>query len=208
MDRRHQSQPRHLRRRRLPQGAGRRRHPISRIPPGAYHGCAGSSPAFMKIRPVEPRDRERIHQILVGTNRFTEEEVRCADELVQSAVEHPEKGDYIVHVLEEPDSGPHKAVQGYACYGPTPMTDGVFDLYWIAVDPRQQGLGFGQLLLRFVENEVRRQRGRMLLIETSSKESYGPTMRFYEHSGYDEISRIKDFYRIEDDKVVFCKKLP
>jgi ribosomal protein S18 acetylase RimI-like enzyme len=162
----------------------------------------------MKIRPVEARDRERIHQILVATNRFTEEEVRIADELVELAVEHPEKGDYIVHVLEEPDSGPHKAVQGYVCYGPTPMTEGVFDLYWIAVDPRQQGLGFGQLLLRFVENEVRRQRGRMLLIETSSKESYGPTMRFYERSGYDEISRIKDFYRIEDDKVVFCKKLP
>ena len=161
----------------------------------------------MKIRPVESRDRERIHQILAGTNRFTEEEVRCANELVESAVEHPEKGDYIVHVLEDPDSGPHKAVQGYVCYGPTPMTDGVFDLYWIAVDPRQQGLGFGQLLLRFVENEVRRKRGRMLLIETSSKESYTPTLRFYERSGYDEISRIKDFYRIEDDKVVFCKKL-
>ena len=162
----------------------------------------------MKIRPVEARDRDRIHQILVATNRFTEEEVRIADELVESAVEHPEKGDYIVHVLEEPDSGPHKAVQGYVCYGRTPMTEGVFDLYWIAVDPSQQGVGFGQLLLRFVENEVRRQRGRMLLIETSSKESYGPTMRFYERSGYDEISRIKDFYRIEDDKVVFCKKLP
>ena len=50
-------------------------------------------------------------------------------------------------------------------------------------------------------------RGRMLLIETSSKESYASTMRFYERSGYDEISRIKDFYRIEDDKVVYCKKL-
>ena len=162
----------------------------------------------MKIRPVEARDRERIHQILVATNRFTDEEVRVADELVELAVDHPEKGDYIVHVLEEPDSGPHKQVQGYVCYGPTPMTDGVFDLYWIAVDPRQQGLGYGQLLLRFVENEVRRQRGRMLLIETSSKESYGPTLRFYQRSGYDEISRIKDFYRIEDDKVVFCKKLP
>ncbi len=162
----------------------------------------------MKIRPVEARDRDRIHQILVATNRFTEEEVRVADELVELSVDHPEKGDYLVHVLEEPDSGPSKAVQGYVCYGPTPMTDGVFDLYWIAVDPRQQGLGYGQLLLRFVENEVRRQRGRMLLIETSSKESYGPTLRFYERSGYDEISRIKDFYRLADDKVVFCKKLP
>ena len=126
---------------------------------------------------------------------------------VDQSLEHPEKGDYTVCVLEEPDSGPNRIVQGYVCFGPTPLTDGVFDLYWIAVDPKRQGQGFGQLLLRFVENEVRRQRGRMLLIETSSKESYGPTLRFYQRSGYDEISRIKDFYRIEDDKLVFCKKL-
>jgi ribosomal protein S18 acetylase RimI-like enzyme len=87
------------------------------------------------------------------------------------------------------------------------MTEGVYDLYWIAVDPKRQGQGFGQMLLRFVENEVRRQSGRMLLIETSSKRSYAPTIRFYQQAGYREISRIKDFYRIEDDKVVFCKHL-
>lgn len=161
----------------------------------------------MKIRPAEPRDRRRIHEILVATARFTEDEVRGAMDLVDSAQEHSDKGEYIVHVLEDPDSGPKKLVQGYVCYGPTPHTDRVFDLYWIAVDPKQQGQGIGQLLLRFVENEVRRQRGRMLLIETSSKESYTPTLRFYERSGYDEISRIKDFYRIEDDKVIYCKKL-
>jgi ribosomal protein S18 acetylase RimI-like enzyme len=161
----------------------------------------------MKIRPADPQDRERIHEILVAVARFTEEEIRCAMDLVDQALDQPERGEYLVHVLEEPESGPKKAVQGYVCFGATPLTDGVFDLYWIAVDPRRQGQGFGQLLLRFVENEVRRQRGRMLLIETSSKESYGPTLRFYQRSGYDEISRIKDFYRIEDDKVVFCKKL-
>jgi ribosomal protein S18 acetylase RimI-like enzyme len=127
-------------------------------------------------------------------------------DLVDQALTHPERGEYIVHVLEERD-GSRPTVQGYVCFGATPLTDGVFDLYWIAVDPKQQGQGFGQLLLRFVENEVRRSRGRMLLIETSSKESYGPTLRFYQRSGYDEISRIKDFYRVEDDKVVFCKKL-
>jgi ribosomal protein S18 acetylase RimI-like enzyme len=161
----------------------------------------------MNIRPAEERDRDRIKDILVATARFTDEEVRCAMELVDSAFEHPERGEYLVYVLDEPDSGPKRQVQGYVCYGPTPLTDGVWDLYWIAVDPKQQGQGIGQLLLRFVENEVRRQRGRMLLIETSSKGSYGPTIRFYTRSGYDEISRIKDFYRIEDDKVVFCKKL-
>lgn len=161
----------------------------------------------MKIRPAERRDRERILEILIATARFTDVEVRDAMELVDKAQDEPARGEYLVHVLEEPAAGPRRMVQGYVCYGPTPLTDDVFDLYWIAVDPKHQGQGVGQLLLRFVENEVRRQHGRMLLIETSSKESYAPTMRFYERSGYDEISRIKDFYRLADDKVVYCKKL-
>jgi ribosomal protein S18 acetylase RimI-like enzyme len=160
----------------------------------------------MKIRPVEKKDRHRILEILVAVARFTDEEVRCAIDLVDQSLATPEKGEYIVHVVDDPDSE-SRLVQGYVCFGPTPLTDGVFDLYWIAVDPRQQGQGLGQLLLRFVENEVRKQHGRMLLIETSSKETYGPTLRFYERSGYEEISRIKDFYRVEDDKIVFCKKL-
>src|SRR5437764_15399342 len=161
----------------------------------------------MNIRPAEGRDRGRILEILIATARFTDVEIRDAMELVDKAQDDRGKGEYIVHVLEEPATGPKRMIQGYVCYGPTPHTDGVFDLYLIAVDPKQQGQGIGQLLLRFVENEVRRQRGRMLLIETSSKESYASTMRFYERSGYEEISRIKDFYRIEDDKVVYCKKL-
>ena len=161
----------------------------------------------VKIRPAVARDRARILEILVATARFSQQEVGWAMELVDAALATPEKGEYVAHVLEAPDSGPDRQIQGYALYGPTPMTEGVFDLYWIAVDPTRQGQGFGQLLLRFVENEVRRQRGRMLLIETSSKQSYAPTLRFYESAGYQEISRIKDFYRIEDDKVVFCKHL-
>ncbi|PYQ53646.1 MAG: N-acetyltransferase [Acidobacteria bacterium] len=161
----------------------------------------------MKIRSAERKDRDRIHEVLIATGRFNADEVRCAIDLVDQAFAHPERDEYVVHVLEDPDNGPRKTIQGYVCFGPTPLADGVFDLYWIAVDPKQQGLGYGQMLLRFVENEVRRNRGRMLLIETSSKESYAPTIRFYQRSGYDEISRIKDFYRIEDDKVVFCKKL-
>ena len=152
-----------------------------------------------RIRPAGVADRGRIEDILVGTDRFTPQEVRWAMELVDLSFAHPEKNEYQTHVLE--DAG----VQGYALFGPTPMSDGVFDLYWIAVDPAAQGRGFGQTLLRFVENEVLRQSGRMLLIETSSKRSYAPTVRFYQRAGYREISRIKDFYRIEDDKVVFSK---
>ncbi|HEX7419241.1 MAG TPA: GNAT family N-acetyltransferase [Thermoanaerobaculia bacterium] len=157
----------------------------------------------MNVRPAEPKDRERIQEILTTCMLFTEEEVRCAVELVDIFLdlEHPESADYQTVVVEDGE------VEGYVTFGPTPLTDGVYDLYWIAVDRKQQGRGFGQILLRFVENEVRRRNGRMLLIETSSKGSYASTLRFYERAGYEEISRIKDFYRIEDDKLVFCKRL-
>jgi ribosomal protein S18 acetylase RimI-like enzyme len=156
----------------------------------------------MNVRRASPRDRERIHEILVSTARFTEQEVGWAMELVDLAL-GPPQDNYEAHVIEDAVG----AVQGYVLFGPTPMADAVYDLYWIAVDPRRQGQGVGQLLLRFVENEVRRRDGRMLLIETSSRRSYAPTVRFYRQAGYREISRIKDFYRIEDDKVVFSKSL-
>lgn len=151
---------------------------------------------------MERIDRERIHEILISTARFTEEEVGWAMAQVDEAIELPDKKDYIVHVLED-----ESAVQGYVCFGPTPKTVGVWDLYWIAVDPKQQGQGIGAMLLQFVETQVRARNGRMLLIETSSKPSYRPTVRFYEHNGYSEITRIKDFYRVKDDKIVFSKSL-
>ena len=158
----------------------------------------------MNIRPAEPKDRQRICEILSACMLFTEEEVECAVELVDifHDAKHPERNDYPTAVVE--DEG---RVQGYVTWGPTPLTDGVYDLYWIAVDPKQQGRGYGQVLLRHVEDQVRERSGRMLLIETSSKNSYSSTTRFYERAGYQEISRIKDFYRIDDDKLVYSKRL-
>ncbi|HEX6100784.1 MAG TPA: N-acetyltransferase [Thermoanaerobaculia bacterium] len=155
----------------------------------------------MKIRPAHPADRARIQQILVATARFTRQEIGWAMDLVDLALGG--RPEYQAHVGEQPGG----TIHGYVLFGPTPKAEGVWDLYWIAVDPQHQGQGFGQFLLHFVENEVRRQAGRMLLIETSSKRSYAPTVRFYQQAGYHEISRIKDFYRIEDDKVVFSKNL-
>lgn len=154
----------------------------------------------MRIRPATPHDRARIHEILVATERFTPVQIGWAMELVDLA---ELRAEYTACVLEEAGG----AVQGYVLYGPTPKTEGVFDLYWIAVDPKKQGRGYGRTLLDYVEKEVRKSDGRMLLIETSSKRSYAPTIRFYQRAGYREITRIKDFYRIEDDKVVFSKPL-
>ena len=80
-------------------------------------------------------------------------------------------------MVAEGDGG---EIVGYACWGTSPMTTGTYDLYWIATDPRVQGGGSGRALLEHVEANVRGEGGRMLLIETSSRDDYGKTQHFYE----------------------------
>lgn len=156
----------------------------------------------MPIRPLEARDRGRIDEIVRATGKFSPAECDVALEVVDEALAAGAESGYFVHVFE--DEG---GVLGYVCYGPTPLTQGTWDLYWIAVDPAAQGRGAGRALLAFAEDDVRQRGGRLLLIETSSQESYGPTVRFYERAGYALEARIRGFYKPGDDKLVFAREL-
>ena len=155
-----------------------------------------------RIRPLVTADRETVRQILEASGSFTTEELGIALELIDEWIERGEASGYVTSVIEESSE-----VRGYICYGPTPLTDGTFDLYWIAVESTAQGKGYGQRLLRHAEGDVRQRGGRLLLIETSSQESYGSTIRFYERAGYELVARIPGYYRPGDDKLVFAKSL-
>jgi ribosomal protein S18 acetylase RimI-like enzyme len=157
------------------------------------------------IRQLEPGDRPLIEKLVISTRKFNDVEIATALELVDEALERKEESGYIFALLEY--GMKHRAVQGYACYGPVPLTQGAYDLYWIVVDPASQGKGLGHHLIEHVERDVLSRGGRMILIETSSQEAYGATVRFYERCGYDLAARIRNFYRIGDDKLVFQKEL-
>jgi ribosomal protein S18 acetylase RimI-like enzyme len=161
--------------------------------------------SHLGIRPQDPADRSAIQKMVVSSGKFNAVEIATALELVDEALQKGEDSGYFFAVLEE--GGEKPSVHGYACYGPTPLTQGVYDLYWIVVDPSAQRKGYGRRLLEFVEKDVVRRGGRMVLIETSSQESYGGTVRFYHRAGYELAARIKNFYRVGDDKLIFSKDL-
>ena len=96
---------------------------------------------------------------------------------------------------------------GYVCFGPTPMTDGTFDLYWIATDPSVRGQGEGHALVAAMESELRRRGGRLVRVETSATEDYDSTRGFYARAQYQEEARVRDFYRPGDDLVILGKRL-
>jgi ribosomal protein S18 acetylase RimI-like enzyme len=127
--------------------------------------------------------------------------VDCALELIDFASQAGNK-DYQVLVAARDGQ-----IVGYVCYGPTPMTDGTFDLYWIASDPFVRGQGVGAALVSAMEGDLRRRKGRVIRVETSAMEAYGPTRGFYAAMQYKEESRFRDFYKPGEDLVVLAKRL-
>lgn len=98
-------------------------------------------------------------------------------------------------------------VLGFLCFGPTPLTTGTFDLYWIAVDPGARGQGIGHALMERMEQEVALRAGRLILVETSGTLAYAEARRFYESCGYHYQAVVHDFYRPGDDLVIFGKSV-
>jgi ribosomal protein S18 acetylase RimI-like enzyme len=94
---------------------------------------------------------------------------------------------------------------GWICYGPTPCTIGTFDIYWIGVSSAWQGHGIGRALTAYAEQLIRDRGGRLFVVETSGRESYAPTRRFYEALGYEQAASIPDFYGPGDPRVIFTK---
>lgn len=155
------------------------------------------------VRPMTPEDRETVLAIIRSTGMFTPDEMFVARELVDIYLDQPDQKDYRLAVVENGRG----SIAGYLAYGPTPMTAGTYDLYWIAVSPDQQGSGYGRELVAWLEKKVAEEGGRMVLAETSSQPRYEPTRRFYAGLGYKEISRIPDFYKPGDDRITFVKPI-
>ncbi|HSP78373.1 MAG TPA: GNAT family N-acetyltransferase, partial [Myxococcaceae bacterium] len=122
--------------------------------------------------------------------------MKIATELVDLTLA-PNDTDYQILVADRDGT-----LVGYVCYGPTPMTEDTFDLYWIASAPEVRGQGVGASLISGMEADLRRRNARLVRVETSATEAYGPTRGFYASMKYTEEARIRDFYKVGDDLII------
>ncbi len=159
-----------------------------------------NSQQAIRIRWCRPEDRQVVLSFLAETKFFRPDEIDIAREVLDAALADGPKGHYQSFVAEL-----EGRTVGWICYGPTPCTIGTFDIYWIGVSSAWQGHGIGRALTAFVEQAIRERGGRLFVVETSGRDSYTPTRRFYEALGYRLAASIPDFYGPGDPRVIFIK---
>ena len=157
----------------------------------------------MAILPLVSQDRGKILRLLRQRKTFNQAEIQVAMEVVDEVLRHPEKEDYYIFCVLEGAEG----LAGYICFGPIPMTDNCYDLYWIAVDERFSRKGIGETLLGYMEEFLFRKKARRIYIDTSSTPPYEPARSFYEKHGYRLVCVLEDFYRYGDHKMIFMKEV-
>jgi ribosomal protein S18 acetylase RimI-like enzyme len=174
---------------------------LSPEPPASGETMAPPGLAFRD----EPRgtDLGRVRAMVEATGFFSPEESAVAVELVDDRLARGPASDYRFVFVEEGER-----TVGYACFGPVPLTRESWDLYWIVVDPADQGRGAGRTLLAEAERRIALAGGRRIYVETSSRAQYDPTRRFYERCGYSVAATLADFYAPGDGKVIYLKVLP
>lgn len=157
---------------------------------------------------LRPAHREQIGALLEAT-ASSPGEVDVALELLDLALGEPEQADYRFLLAEEPGAdavrpGLNRRLVGYVCYGPTPMTEGTYDLYWLVTHPDHKGRGLARALISTMEERLRAEGARLIRVETSSREA---SRRFYLAAGYEDVARFEDFYRRGDDLLVYTRRL-
>ena len=126
---------------------------------------------------MAPADRSAIAELIVSVDHFNQAEVECALELIDIYLNNPHQTDYQIIVAED-----LARLHAYACWGPVPLTRGTYDLYWIATHPGSRGRGYGRALIDLCRKQNSGDWRRLLVAETSAKQSYEGTDRILSSS--------------------------
>lgn len=149
----------------------------------------------MTVRPPHPEDVPVLGKIAERTGLFP------AD-MLPNLIAPTFEGGSDVWLLSETVTG---QPCGFALARSEAMTDRVWNILAICVDPDAQGAGHASALLKAMEATVD---ARMIIIETTQLPAQEQARAFYAKSGYTQEGTVRDFYAMGEDKVIYRKVMP
>ena len=151
-----------------------------------------------EIRNIQRADVSALKKVLDSSALFPSEYL---DDMISDYFENP-KSEAIWFTK---DFNGIPISLGYCA--PEQMTGGTYNLYAIAVSKAHQGKGIGSAMMTYIENRLKTDKHRLLIVETSTDPALELTRSFYLKNKYTEEARIRDFWKEGEGKVIYWKKL-
>ncbi len=150
------------------------------------------------VRMVVESDMEALKEVLDSIELFPTE---MLDDMIADYFSNPATEDVWFTATENDQP------IAIAYCAPEKLTEGTYNLYAIGVRGDIQGKGTGRAMMAFIENHLRQNGQRILIVETSGTADFQLTRQFYENLNYTKEAVIRDFWTEGDDKVIYWKKL-
>ncbi len=150
-----------------------------------------------KIRPARLSDIPAIESVAEDAALFPAE---MLDGMIAGYLQKTTRDIWFVSEQED-------RVVGFGFCEPERMTSGTWNLLAIGILAKYRGRGIGGTMMRHLEDRLRSEGARVLIVETMGTPAFGRTRAFYQANGYTEEARIREFYEPGGDKVIFWKHL-
>lgn len=152
----------------------------------------------MKVRSTKQDDIPALQEVLDGTELFPRE---LLPDMMAGFLSDDDNHD--IWLTCEANGN----AVGFCYAVPEALAEGTWNMLAIAVLPAEQSNGFGGAIVNHLEIVLRDRGQRLLIADTSGTDAFAQTRAFYRKIGYVEEARIRNFWGVGDDKIIFCKSL-
>jgi hypothetical protein len=158
---------------------------------------------MIKIREIKARDRGNIYELMQQDNTIVPGELEATLHRIDLYLFDSDQS-LFKGIIAEDD---RKVLAGYAIYGPDPQAVGTYQVYHLVKSPLRRNGKILYYLLQYIENELVKEKGRIIVLEISSHARHKLQYETYLIHKYNLSSRISNFYSIGEDKLILAKNL-
>lgn len=158
---------------------------------------------MIKVREVKARDRGNIYEMMQQDDRFKPGELEAILHRIDSYLFDADQRLFKAIIAENQK----KELRGYAVYGPDPQAINTYQIFNLIHSPFIENGEILLNLLQFIENDILKNKGRIIVGEISSSFQYRNQFETYLKHKFNLSSVINNFYSEGEDKLILSKNI-
>ncbi len=153
------------------------------------------------LRLAAAGDAASVFAIVEDTGMFSDDELIFMRGMVEADLRDADEKRRWIVARQDGD------VVGCACLSPETFQPDVLNLLFLGVARQRRRAGIASALVARAAALAAADGARVLIVETSSDEAFGPARALYRTLGFCIDGRIRDYYAPGEDKVIFRRSL-